>query len=116
MTEQDVTKRIEDEIKSNKVVLFMKGTPEASECGFSAATVEILNGYKYPYKGIDVFANPDIRASLPEYSKWPTFPQLFINGQLVGGSDIVHELRDSGELKRMLEKAFEGENRFPHDT
>lgn len=108
MTEQKVTKRIEDEIKSNKVVLFMKETPEAPQCGFSAATVEILNSYQYPYKGIDVLSDPDIRASLPEYSKWPTFPQLFIDGQLVGGCDIVHELRDSGELKKMLEKTFEG--------
>lgn len=108
MTEQNVIERIEKEIKNNKIVLFMKGTPESPQCGFSAATVEILNGYKYPYKAIDVFANPDIRASLPEYSNWPTFPQLFINGQLVGGCDIVHELRDSGELKNMLEKAFEG--------
>ena len=109
MSEQNVTKRIEGEIKSNKVVLFMKGTPEAPQCGFSAATVQLLNSYQYPFKGIDILANPDIRASLPEYSKWPTFPQLFINGQLVGGSDIAHELNDSGELKRMLEKAFKGE-------
>jgi len=110
MADQKVIGKIEQEIKTNKVVLFMKGTPEAPQCGFSAATVQILNSYQYPYKGIDILANPDIRASLPEYSKWPTFPQLFINGQLVGGSDIAHELSDSGELKRMLEKAFEGEN------
>ena len=109
MTEQDVTKRIEDEIKSNKVVLFMMGTPEAPQCDFSELIVELLNGYKHPYKGIDVFANPDIRASLPKYSKWPTYPQLFINGQLVGGCEITHELSDSGELKSMLEKAFEGD-------
>ena len=108
MTEENVTKRIEDEIKSNKIVLFMKGTPEAPQCGFSAATVQILNDYQYPYKGIDILANPDIRASLPAYSKWPTFQQLFINGQLVGGSAIVNELKDSGELTKMLEKAFEG--------
>ena len=104
---QDVLERIKSEIGSNKIVVFMKGTPEAPQCGFSAATVEILKNFPYPFKGVDILANPDIRATLPAFSNWPTFPQIFINGQLVGGCDIMHELRDSGELARLLKEAFE---------
>ena len=84
----------------------MKGTPEAPQCGFSAATVEILKAFPYPFKGIDILANPEIRATLPSYSSWPTFPQIFIDGKLVGGCDIMHELRDSGELNKLLQNAF----------
>ncbi len=104
----DVIEQIKSEIQNNKVVVFMKGTPQAPQCGFSAATVEILRSFPYPFKGIDILANPDIRATLPGYSNWPTFPQVFINGQLVGGCDIIHELRDSGELEKLLKEAFEG--------
>lgn len=84
----------------------MKGTPEAPQCGFSAATVEILKSFPYPFKGVNILADPEIRESLPDYSNWPTFPQVFINGQLVGGCDIMHELRDSGELEQILKEAF----------
>ena len=94
---------IKKTIEGNKVALFMKGTPDMLRCGFSAATVEVLKGYGYPFAAVDILANPDVRATLPEYSSWPTFPQVFIGGKLVGGCDIVHELRDSGELKKMLE-------------
>ena len=104
--EQETIAKIEAEIKSNKVVVFMKGTPEAPQCGFSAATVQILKGHSYPFKGVNILANPDIRATLPDYSDWPTFPQVFIDGKLVGGCDIIHELNDSGELKKMLDQAF----------
>jgi monothiol glutaredoxin len=104
----DVLEKIKSEIGSNKVVLFMKGTPQSPQCGFSAATVQILNAFNRPFKGIDILANPDIRATLPQYSNWPTFPQLFINGKLVGGCDIVQELKDSGELKQLLDEAFGG--------
>jgi len=103
---QDVLDLIKSELQSNKVVLFMKGTPEVPQCGFSAATVQILNETKRPFKGINVLAHPEIRAKLPEYSNWPTFPQLFVDGQLVGGCDIVHELKASGELDQILAKAF----------
>jgi monothiol glutaredoxin len=84
----------------------MKGTPDSPMCGFSAAVVQLLKAYKYPFKGVDVLANPDIRETLPDYSEWPTFPQVFIDGKLVGGCDILHELEDSGALKKMLESAF----------
>ena len=106
MTDEATIQKIKSEIESNKVVLFMKGTPDAPQCGFSAATVEILRGYQVPFKGIDVLSNPDIRATLPDYSHWPTFPQLFVAGKLVGGCDIVHELRDNGELEKILKQAL----------
>ena len=102
----DVLDRIKSEIQSNKILIFMKGTPEAPQCGFSAASVGILKSFPYPFKGVDILANPDIRQVLPQYSQWPTFPQIFIDGKLVGGCDILHELRDSGELETLLKDTF----------
>ena len=102
----DVKNQIQSEIQNNKVVVFMKGTPDAPRCGFSAATIEILKTFPYPFKGVDILANPAIRETLPEMFHWPTFPQIFINGKLVGGCDIMHELRDSGELEKLLKEAF----------
>ena len=99
---------IKKTIEGNKVAVFMKGTPEMPRCGFSAATVEILKGYGYPFAAVDILANPEVRATLPEYSSWPTFPQIFIGGKLIGGCDIVHELRDSGELQKILDAAHHG--------
>ena len=99
---ESAIERIEKEIKSNKVVVFVKGTPAAPQCGFSAATIELFQEMKTPFHSVDVLANPDIRMSLPEYSHWPTFPQIFIDGKLIGGCDIVHEMRDSGELQKLL--------------
>ena len=104
--ERDVIQKIESEIKNNKVVAFIKGTADAPRCGFSAATVAVLKTFPYPFKTVDILANPDIRETLPQYSDWPTFPQVFIDGQLVGGCDIIHELRDSGELASLLKTAF----------
>ncbi len=104
---QEVIQKIESDIKNNKLVIFMKGTPEAPQCGFSAASVQVLKGFSYPFKSVDIIANPEIRAALPQYSSWPTFPQIFINGELVGGCDILHQLRDSGELETLLKQAFE---------
>ncbi len=103
---EDVLSRIKKELEGSKIVVFMKGTPEAPRCGFSAATVEILKAFPYPFKGVDVLSDPEIRESLPEYSKWPTFPQIFVDGKLIGGCDIMHELRDSGELEQILTTAF----------
>ena len=102
----NVMERIKSEIEGSKVVVFMKGTPEAPRCGFSAATVQVLSGFPYPFKGVDVLSDSEIRETLPSYSNWPTFPQVFIDGQLVGGCDIIHELKASGELAGLLEKAF----------
>ena len=94
--------RIEKEIKSHKVVLFVKGTAEAPQCGFSASTMELFKKLKVPFHSVDVMTNPEIRRALPQISQWPTFPQVFINGKLVGGSDIVHEMHESGELQKLL--------------
>lgn len=101
----DVINRIENEIKNNKVVIFMKGTAEAPQCGFSAASVAVLKTFPYAFKSVNILADPEIRASLPQYSDWPTFPQIFVGGKLVGGCDILHELRDSGELATILKDA-----------
>lgn len=96
---------IKKTIEGNKVAIFMKGTPDMPRCGFSAASVEILKAFGYPFTAVDILANPEIRSTLPEYSNWPTFPQIFVAGQLIGGCDILHELRDTGELKKILETA-----------
>jgi len=104
---QDVLEQIKTVIEGNKMVLFLKGTPDSPQCGFSAATVDVLRHFPYPFKSVDILSNPDIRATLPDYSKWPTFPQLFVGGKLVGGCDIIQELYKSGELEKTLKAAFE---------
>ncbi len=95
-------KKIEDLLKSNKIILFMKGTPEMPQCGFSAKTATILKGYGIPFNTFNIFDDEDIRQGLKEYSDWPTYPQLYVNGELVGGCDIVTELHENGELGAML--------------
>ena len=97
-----IAEKIDQEIKSNKVVLFVKGTPQAPQCGFSAATMELFKKMNVPFHTVDVIANHEIRMKLPQISQWPTFPQVFINGKLVGGADIVQEMHASGELQKLL--------------
>ena len=97
-----VTEKIEKEIKSHKVVLFVKGTPQTPQCGFSASTMDLFKKMNVPFHTVDVIADSDIRRMLPQISKWPTFPQVFINGKLVGGCDLVHEMHESGELQNLL--------------
>lgn len=96
--------KIKEQVTTNPVVLYMKGTPNAPQCGFSAHAVKLLNacGVDNLY-AVDVLAEPDIRQGIKEYSNWPTIPQLYINGEFVGGSDIVSELYQSGELQKMLQ-------------
>lgn len=94
--------RIEKEIKSHKVVLFVKGTPEAPQCGFSAGVMDLFGKLKTPFHSVNVIANPDIRSTLPTYSQWPTFPQVFIDGKLIGGADITREMYENGELQKLL--------------
>ena len=93
---------IDNEVKSNDVVLFMKGTPQFPQCGFSGQVVQILDHLGVPYKGLNVLESAELRQGIKEYSNWPTIPQLYINGEFVGGSDIMHEMYDSGELKQLL--------------
>ena len=97
--------RIKAEISSAPVVLFMKGTPQFPMCGFSSRTVQALKAVNAQMHTVNVLEEPDIRANLPRYSDWPTFPQLFINGELVGGCDITMELYESGDLATMVAEA-----------
>ena len=94
--------KIQKEIQAHKVVLFVKGTPQAPQCGFSASTMALFQKMNVSFHSVDIIANPDIRATLPQISNWPTFPQVFVNGKLVGGCDIVHEMHESGELQKLL--------------
>ena len=106
MTTQDEThNRISEVIKTQEVVLFMKGTPVMPQCGFSNNVVQILNHYGIDYKDVNVLTDPNIRIKLSEHSGWPTIPQLFVNGELIGGADIANELHQSGQLLDILDKA-----------
>lgn len=96
---------INSTLASNPIVLFMKGTPDFPQCGFSMRTVQALKACNVNFAYVDVLANPEIRANLPKISNWPTFPQVFVNGELVGGCDITLELYQKGELQSLLAKA-----------
>lgn len=97
--------RIKAEINSAPVVLFMKGTPQFPMCGFSSRTVQALKAVNAQMHTVNVLEEPEIRANLPRYSDWPTFPQLFINGELIGGCDITMELYESGDLATLVAEA-----------
>ena len=99
----DVNSRIEEQLKSHDILLYMKGTPDFPQCGFSGQTVAALNAVGKPYAFVNIFEDEEIRQGLKEYSNWPTFPQLYVKGELVGGSDIVVEMYQSGELKTLLD-------------
>lgn len=101
----DTVQLIKDQIENNKVILYMKGTPEQPKCGFSMRAVQALQACEVPFAHVDVLAYPEIRQTLPLVSHWPTFPQLFIKGELIGGSDIVWAHYESGDLKNMLQEA-----------
>ena len=98
----DVQSWIDNEVKTNDMVLFMKGTPAMPMCGFSGQVVQILDYLGVPYKSIDVLADPAIRQGIKEYSSWPTIPQLYVKGEFIGGCDIVREMFQAGELQDML--------------
>jgi len=103
MTNTTTIETIKRQISEHSVLLYMKGTPDFPNCGFSARVAQILNHLNTRYAYVNILDNPDIRATLPQYANWPTFPQLYIQGELVGGCDIVTELFEQGELKPMLE-------------
>ena len=102
--EQQIKDQIENEISNNEVCLFMKGTPEAPQCGFSMAVSNMLKILEVNFKGVNVLENELIRNGIKEFSEWPTIPQLYIKKEFVGGCDIVKEMYESGELKKILEK------------
>ena len=95
---------IDNEVKGNDVVVFMKGTPQAPMCGFSGQVVQILDYLGVPYKGINVLESDDLRQGIKTYAQWPTIPQLYVKGEFVGGCDIIREMFETGELKQMLEE------------
>ena len=100
----DVTTRIQDLIDSNDVVLFMKGTKEMPQCGFSSRVAGVLNYMAVPYESINVLSDADIRQGIKDFSDWPTIPQLYVKGEFVGGCDIITEMTLSGELDQLLAK------------
>jgi len=103
----DIIDTIKDQIANNPVLLYMKGSPNAPQCGFSSRAAQVLMacGEKFAY--VDILQNPEIRANLPKYANWPTFPQLWVGGELVGGSDILAELYEKGELQTLIKQAVE---------
>ncbi len=102
MTNDDANAAIKSKIDSNPVMLFMKGTPQFPQCGFSAAVIQILDYLGVDYASENVLADPAIRQGIKDYSDWPTIPQLYVKGEFVGGCDIVREMFESGELKQFL--------------
>src|SRR3954467_83486 len=102
MSENPVIDRIQSDITSNDVVLYMKGTPVFPQCGFSAAVVQVLSHMGVKFKGIDILTDPSLRQGIKEFSQWPTTPQLSVKGEFVGGADIVREMHQTGELQEML--------------
>ena len=101
----DIKQQIEARLAEHPVIIFMKGTPDFPQCGFSMQTAQALQSCDVEFGFVDVLAEPEMRANLPQYSNWPTFPQVFINGELVGGCDIVMDLYQKGELQKMTQKA-----------
>lgn len=96
---------IKDQIESNSILLYMKGSPSGPQCGFSARTVEALMSCGERFAYVDIMSNPDIRATLPGFANWPTFPQLWVGGELIGGCDIITEMHESGELQTLIKEA-----------
>ena len=101
----DTIETIKEQLQSNSILLYMKGSPNQPQCGFSARTVEALMACGERFAYVDILTNPDIRATLPGYGNWPTFPQLWVDGELVGGCDIVTEMHESGELQTLIKES-----------
>ncbi len=99
---QAVLATIQQQIADNPVILYMKGSPQMPQCGFSAKAVQVLQACNKPFAFVDILQHPEIRATLPEYADWPTFPQLYIQGELIGGSDIIEAMYEEGELQEKL--------------
>ncbi|MEI6542417.1 MAG: Grx4 family monothiol glutaredoxin [Methylococcales bacterium] len=100
-----VIDRIKEQLESNPVILYMKGTPDFPQCGFSGQTVQVLDACNAKYASVNIFEDPEVREALKEYSHWPTYPQLYIKGELIGGCDIVIDLYKKGELVGLLAAA-----------
>jgi len=103
----DVLESIKKVIDENDVIIFMKGSPDAPQCGFSMRTSEALKACNAEFAYVDVLAEPDVRSNLPQYSNWPTFPQVFVKGEFIGGCDIVMDMFQKGELQTMIDATSE---------
>ena len=99
----DIEQEIKEQISSNPILLYMKGSPDSPQCGFSSKATQLLISCGKPFSFVDILSNPEIRANLPKVSNWPTFPQLFVDGDLVGGSDIMVEMQENGELQKLID-------------
>jgi monothiol glutaredoxin len=101
---EEILSTIKQQIEENPIILYMKGSPQAPQCGFSAQTIQCMVACGQRFAYVDILTNPDIRANLPGYADWPTFPQLWVDGELVGGCDIITEMFETGELQTLLEE------------
>ena len=101
----DVMEKIDTTVKENPVVIFMKGTPQLPQCGYSSRTAQALEACGQKFAHVNVLADPDVFQNLPRYANWPTFPQVYINGELIGGCDITLDLYQKGELQKMVKQA-----------
>ena len=99
----DIETKLKEQIKENSILIYMKGTPYEPRCGFSARTIQALIECESRFSYVDILENNDVRMALPKVSDWPTFPQVFIKGELVGGADIIAQMHESGELKKLVE-------------
>jgi len=104
----DIMDTIREQVEGNPIILYMKGSPNQPQCGFSARTIEALTSCGERFAYVDILSNPEIRANLPAYANWPTFPQLWVNGELIGGCDIVVEMHEKGELAELVKEAAQG--------
>lgn len=99
----DVLKQIEESIKTNPVIMYIKGNKQFPQCGFSAAVIEIFKRLEVPFETVDVLSTPGIREGIKEFTNWPTIPQVFVNGEFIGGCDIVTEMYQNGELEKLVQ-------------
>ncbi len=101
----DIIETIKEQIEKNDILLYMKGSPNQPQCGFSARTTEAIMACGERFAYVDILSNPEVRANLPKYANWPTFPQLWVKGELIGGCDIVTEMFENGELQTLIKEA-----------
>jgi monothiol glutaredoxin len=101
----NVIDRIKSQLSSSNVMLYMKGTPDFPQCGFSAAAVQALNAVGAKFGSVNIFEDPELREALKQYSNWPTYPQLYVKGELIGGADIIRDMYQTGELQKMVAEA-----------
>lgn len=105
-TANQTVEQIKQQLADNKVIFYMKGSPKLPQCGFSAQSVQALMACNHEFAYVDILQNPDIRAELPKYANWPTFPQLWVDGELIGGCDIILEMAQAGELQEVLDESY----------